>query len=129
MSKQACWAQAGSDVEMALGTMASLRATTEDEWHEEVAQLSPKELVEATFQRLFPDSFLYALPVWKHKVHSPENMQAGKPSQRVLPHPFFHASPPIHEACSTAGIIHSLATSLIRPAVHSCRLHRPRPCS
>lgn len=75
MNERACWAQAGSDLEMALGTMASMQATTEDEWHEEVAQLSPKQLVEATFQRLFPDSFLYVLPVWKHKVRSSDNMQ------------------------------------------------------
>ena len=74
MNEWACWAQAGSDLEMALGTMASMQAT-EDEWHEEVAQLSPKQLVEVTFQRLFPDSFLYVLPVWKHKVRSSDNMQ------------------------------------------------------
>ena len=61
-------AQVGNDVEQGLGSMASLQAVSEEEWHEEVANLSPKELVEATFQRLFPDSFLYALPVWKHKV-------------------------------------------------------------
>ena len=60
--------QVGSDVEQGLGSMASLQAVSEEEWHEEVANLSPKQLVEATFQRLFPESFLYALPVWKHKV-------------------------------------------------------------
>ena len=61
-------AQVGSDVEQGLGSMASLQAVSEEEWHEEVANLSPKELVEATFQRLFPGTFLYALPIWKHKV-------------------------------------------------------------
>ena len=61
-------AQVGTDVEQGLGSMASLQAVSEEEWHEEVANLSPKELVEATFQRLFPGSFLYALPIWKHKV-------------------------------------------------------------
>ena len=73
-------AQVGSDVEQGLGSMASLQAVSEEEWHEEVANLSPKELVEATFQRLFPGTFLYALPIWKHKV--------------VLLHP--HA---LHPAC------------------------------
>ena len=62
--------QVGDDLEMALGGMSSLQAVSEEEWHEEVAQLSPKQLVEATFQRLFPDSFLYALPIWNHKVSS-----------------------------------------------------------
>jgi len=62
--------QVGDDLEMALGGMNSLQAVSEEEWHEEVAQFSPKQLVEATFQRLFPDSFLYALPVWNHKVCS-----------------------------------------------------------
>ena len=61
-------AQVGNDVEQGLGSMASLQAVSEEEWHEEVANLSPKELVEATFQRLFPGTFLYALPIWKHKV-------------------------------------------------------------
>lgn len=60
--------QVSSNLEMQLGSMASLQAVSEEEWHEEVAHLSPRELVEATFQRLLPDSFLYALPVWKHKV-------------------------------------------------------------
>ncbi|CAK0783273.1 hypothetical protein CVIRNUC_006472 [Coccomyxa viridis] len=58
----------GSDVEQGLGSMASLQAVSEEEWHEEVANLSPQELVEATFQRLFPGTFLYALPIWKHKA-------------------------------------------------------------
>ncbi|CAL8472023.1 g11565 [Coccomyxa elongata] len=39
----------------------------EESWHEEVASLTPTQLVEATFRRLFPDTFQYALPVWKHK--------------------------------------------------------------
>ena len=37
-------------------------------WWEQAGTLTPLQLVEATFQRLFPGSFLYALPVWPHKV-------------------------------------------------------------
>ena len=71
--------QVGTDVEQGLGSMASLQAVSEEEWHEEVANLSPKELVEATFQRLFPGSFLYALPIWKHKV-APLHVHALHPA-------------------------------------------------
>ena len=53
-----------------LASLASLQTVSEEEWHEEVVNLSPEQLVEATFKRLFPDSFLYALPVWKHKVRA-----------------------------------------------------------
>ena len=55
-------------METGLGSMASLQAVSEEEWHDEVATLSPQQLVEATFRRLFPDTFLYALPIWKHRV-------------------------------------------------------------
>jgi hypothetical protein len=44
------------------------REQQEESWYEEAVTLTPSQLVEATFQRLFPGSFLYALPVWKHKV-------------------------------------------------------------
>lgn len=53
-----------------LASLASLQTVSEEEWHEEVVTLSPEQLVEATFKRLFPDSFLYALPIWKHKVQT-----------------------------------------------------------
>jgi hypothetical protein len=46
----------------------SLRSAGEESWHEEVATLTPLQLVEATFRRLFPETFQYALPVWRHKV-------------------------------------------------------------
>ena len=73
MIRQAFWAQVGSDVETglsSLASLASLQTVSEEEWHEEVVTLSPEQLVEATFKRLFPDSFLYALPVWEHKVRA-----------------------------------------------------------
>ena len=73
MIRRALWAQVGSDMETglsSLASLASLQAVSEEEWHEEVASLSPEQLVEATFKRLFPDSFLYALPIWKHKVRA-----------------------------------------------------------
>ena len=54
MAKMGSWAQVGSDVEQGLGSMASLQAVSEEEWHEEVANLSPKELVEATFPAPVP---------------------------------------------------------------------------
>ncbi len=60
-----------------LASLASLQTVSEEEWHDEVINLSPEQLVEATFKRLFPDSFLYALPVWKHKV---QNLPALTPS-------------------------------------------------
>ncbi|EIE23620.1 hypothetical protein COCSUDRAFT_63147 [Coccomyxa subellipsoidea C-169] len=45
----------------------SMMSAGEESWHEEVATLTPTQLVEATFRRLFPDTFQYALPVWPHK--------------------------------------------------------------
>ena len=52
----------------------------EESWHEEVASLTPTQLVEATFRRLFPDTFQYALPVWKHKVWLPVHTCAASSS-------------------------------------------------
>lgn len=46
----------------------TMRSAGEESWHEEVATLTPLQLVEATFRRLFPHTFQYALPVWRHKV-------------------------------------------------------------
>jgi hypothetical protein len=39
-----------------------------DAFDEEVECIGPQQLVERTFRNLFPDSFLYAVPVYKHKV-------------------------------------------------------------
>ncbi len=63
-----------------LASLASLQTVSEEEWHEEVVTLSPEQLVEATFKRLFPDSFLYALPVWKHKVQTHPHHTTLSPS-------------------------------------------------
>ena len=57
-------------MEAGLGAAAGA-AAEEESWHSEAASLTRLQLVEATFQRLFPDAFLYALPVWKHKVGRP----------------------------------------------------------
>jgi hypothetical protein len=61
------WVQAESRVQEVFESMMS---AGEESWHEEVATLTPTQLVEATFRRLFPDTFQYALPVWKHKVRA-----------------------------------------------------------
>lgn len=48
--------------------MGAAEAAAEEPWHSEAASFTRLQLVEATFQRLFPEAFLYALPVWKHKA-------------------------------------------------------------
>ena len=59
--------QPGQDIEKGY----RLKNSGEEVWKDEVTTLDPLELVEATFQRLFPDTFQYALPVKNHKVCSP----------------------------------------------------------